>query len=120
MNIEELKEAYKNGMREFDNLDLDGDLSEVDLSGSKFSNCFFSVNFSRANLSHTTFKTGNVKTCDFREADLSDAHLEELAIESTIWTGAKVDRIFIKNLYCYSSELQKVDFLQLIEELGKD
>ena len=115
MSIEELKEAYKKGIREFNDLDLEGDLSQVNLSGSKFMNCFFLVNFSKANLSHTIFKMGNIKTCDFREANLTGSHLEELAIEGTLWDGAKVDGIFVKNLYCYGSTLQKAEFLESIE-----
>lgn len=104
-------EKYQNGQRYFSDYDLDNEnFDDQNLAGIVFENCFIASSFKRTNLKNAKFIHSNIKTSDFSYADLSHAHLEHLAVDSAIFTGAKIDQIYFENNWFQGCELTRIEF----------
>jgi uncharacterized protein YjbI with pentapeptide repeats len=108
----QLLEAYGNGQRYFEDIDLDlaEDLEDVVLSGAVFKLCSFNVGFLRADLSNCQFIDCNLKTADFRHANLTNASMIGCAVESTRFADATVTGFVFNRNSVYSQDASQVDF----------
>ncbi|HEY9825845.1 MAG TPA: IMS domain-containing protein [Stenomitos sp.] len=94
-----LKEAYKNGQRDFQGYNLtDADLGWITLDGSDFRGTdFYGANLSGASLRNTNFsgKTNlafaNLSRADLKESDLRGTNLEGANLEGAILIDALYD-----------------------------
>jgi uncharacterized protein YjbI with pentapeptide repeats len=108
----QLLEAYGNGQRYFEYIDLDlaEGLEDVVLSGAVFKLCCFNVSFLRADLSDCHFVDCNLKTADFRHSNLSNASIVGCTVESTRFRDAILTEFVFNHNSSYSQDTGQTDF----------
>jgi uncharacterized protein YjbI with pentapeptide repeats len=108
----QLLEAYGNGQRYFEYIDLDlaEDLEDVVLSGAVFKLCCFNVSFLRADLSDCHFVDCDLKTADFRHSNLSNASIVGCTVESTRFRDAILTGFVFNHNSAYSQDTGQTDF----------
>ena len=116
---EQLLEAYRNGARSFEDVELDTseDLSDIVLIEVTFKHCWLNVNFIRANLTGCRFIECSLKTADFRYANLTHAIIQGCTVESTRFSDAIVDGFVFSENSAYSQESGQEDFDSFIRFL---
>ena len=110
--LEDLKKAYAEGKREFENWDFeeDGSAQGLDLRGIEFKHCFMFLDFKYANLAHAKFISCNLKTADFSGANLENARIKNCLVESTLFEGAKLDNFKFEENYYFGATVGQKDF----------
>jgi len=108
----EFFEAYKNGQRQFSDLDfeyLEG-FSNKDFSDIVFEGCFLYLDFRNSDLTNAKFIGCNIKEIDLRQANLTNALMTNCLVESAMFNGATVTGFkFIDNYY-FGLTLGQKDF----------
>jgi uncharacterized protein YjbI with pentapeptide repeats len=112
----QLLEAYENGQRYFEYVDLDlaEDLNDTMLSGAVFKLCCFNVSFLRADLSGCHFIDCDLKTADFRQSNLTNASIIGCTVESTRFADAIVTGFVFNHNSAYSQDTGQKDFSDFI------
>lgn len=114
-SIQEFLSLYNSGQRRFKGLNIEGDLSNQDLSGVSFEDCFITADFKYADLSNSQFIGGNIKTSDFRYSNLTNAEFMNLAVESTSFDWAKTEGLKFKGNFCYGQVVAESNFEKLFK-----
>lgn len=98
MDIEELKERYAAGERNFCGVDLSRlSLMHIHLSNADFSNANLrSANLANANLKNTNLSNANLKFVNFRCANLVQANLENANLEKATFHHADLEEANLK------------------------
>ena len=113
--IQEILQRYKEGQRQFKDLDIEGDFSHQNLEEIEFENCFIAADFRHCNLANSKFLNGNIKTSDFRFSTLTNAVFTGLAVEGTEFEGAETEGVVFEGNYCYGQVVGMEDFEKLFK-----
>ena len=99
LRADEIKEAYKDGRRNFTNVKaVELDLSGTDLSGSDFSNSDLSrTDFTGAKLVGTNFENCDLSWCDFTRADLTNANFSKAETKWGKFISAILENVDFSN-----------------------
>jgi uncharacterized protein YjbI with pentapeptide repeats len=108
----QLLDAYKNGQRYFEDVELDmsEDLSDAVLSGAVFKFCWLNVNFVRVDLSGCQFVDCNLKTADLRYSNLTNASITGCTVESTSFSDSIVQGFIFSGNSVYGQDAGQEDF----------
>lgn len=111
MDIEELKERYAAGDRDFSGVDLSGlSLMYIHLSDADFSNANLrSANLAGANLSNTDFNSSNLQFVNLNRAILSHANLRNANLESATILGANLEEANLGNVNLKNTYLDRAN-----------
>jgi uncharacterized protein YjbI with pentapeptide repeats len=108
----QLLEAYRNGARSFEDVELDTsvDLSDIVLIEVTFKHCWLNVNFIHTDLTGCRFIECSLKTADFRYANLTRAIIQGCTVESTRSSNAIVAGFVFSENSVYGQEVGQEDF----------
>lgn len=113
--IQEILQRYKEGQRQFKDLDIEGDFSHQNLEGIEFEGCFIAADFRYCNLENSKFWNGNIKTSDFSYSILTNAVFTGLAVEGTDFKEAETEGLVFEGNYCFGQVVGQVDFEELFK-----
>jgi len=106
LNTEELLILFKNGQKEFHNIEVEtGSLIVKNLEGIKFNECILAIDFTDSNLKNSVFMDSNIKTCIFKNSNLTNSKFINNSVCATDFKNAIIDNIIFEDNYYHSSKL---------------
>lgn len=107
MKQQEFIKFLKSGQKEFNNIDLEGDFINEDLSNLVFENCFIVADFTGANLAKTIFSNCNLKTCIFNYSNMEKSTFICNCLDAASFKFAQYNYITFTGNSAYSSDFSK-------------
>jgi hypothetical protein len=116
MNKQEFSKLLKSEQTEFNNIDLEGDFINENLSNLIFENCFIVADFTGTNLKNTVFTNCNLKTCIFNYSNLEGSLFNSNSLDGTEFKFTQCNQITFTDNSSYGCNFSKTVLEQIIFE----
>lgn len=120
MKAKALLTKIKSGIKDYDGMDIEGDIINENLEYMQFKNCYFNVDFSGTVFQHVDFINCNLKSCHFNYTRIKNTEFNNCLMDGTDFSFAKINELTLNHVSYYDTIItgENFDLLRDDETIG--